>query len=277
MTTFSTPILPFFLGLSLILANSCATPYFYAPTDSQLAGLEEKGDIKLSIGAARIVKTVGRNNYFIKARRYYSGQVAFSPLNHLGLQASYNQYTDTPNTSDGDFQNTTIREFAAGYYTTLNKKGNSENKARFRTGLESYFGIGDGTITFQRTGFESVTTFQKYFIQSYINFRLKKRFLFGMSVRPTHIRFDQGQLTGPIPWAFMDNFNRLEDQANFTVLDVGFRVQFGTRHSKAFLSTNQIIRPRGSRDVFLNHSHFIRANFNFGLIVELDEFFRKAN
>ncbi len=277
MTTFSTPTLSFFVLLGLILASSCATPYFYAPTASQAIGLEEKGDVKLSIGGARIAKNIGFNNYFIKARRFYNGQVAFSPLKHLGLQASYNQYTDTPNTADGDFQNTRIREFAAGHYTTLKKKGNAEKKAGFQIGLENYLGYGDGKITFQRTGFESVTTFQKYFLQSSINLRLKKRVLFGISIRPTHIRFNQGQLTVPTLPPFTDNFARLENQSNFTVVDMGLRVQYGFRHSKIFLSSNHIIRPRGSRDVFLSHSHFIRANFNFGLIVELDEFFRKAN
>ena len=224
-------ILPisFFLCLGILICCSCNHRY-YAPNDSYLMSLSEKGDIKASVSTGNA--SITNNN---TKRNSISVQAGYSPFKHLGVQGSYFKLSEK-DTQAEDFSgsgNGQIGEFAVGGYTT----GNKNNPDNFYWVYDLYTGMGWGEVNnFYKPGGQSNLSFRKYFIQAGVHFWIKKNIVTSFGLQLTQLDFNKTTIIANIPDRQLRQLDFIIDNDPFILWSPSLRLQVGVDKFKFFLS-----------------------------------------
>ena len=267
LSSFGNVIVLFFM---LTLGTSCSHKY-YAPNDGDLVMLRKQNDVHVS-GAG------GTGTNF---------QVGYSPIKHLGLAASYFELERLDSRDgilskgDGHLWNGSV----GGYYffsSTLRENPKKTKKKRkrliknqdgfFEEGwlTDIYIGHGRGVVNnYYKEGGSTHFQFQKTYVQFGWHF-MAKSFGFSHAVRVGTLNYGKGQIYGTAVADNTSSFNVLTEQNKFNLIESSIRIHFGFKHIRWILSMSAV-----KKNVKLNELGVINSIVTMGMMVELDEFFRK--
>ncbi|MFT5764647.1 MAG: hypothetical protein ACI8X3_002078, partial [Saprospiraceae bacterium] len=156
------------LALSAIGFTSCSHNY-YAPNEGVLLALNEKNDVKVSVGGGE------NSSYNNDEESTFSLQGGYSPINHLGVQSSYFTYKGK-GTQNGvaESGNGFIANAAIGTYYRFPLKKNRSGRERLPDNLamqrsiliDFYGGYAKGKVhNYYNPSTNSHFEFNKRFIQ----------------------------------------------------------------------------------------------------------------
>lgn len=258
------------------LLSSC-THYYYAPDEGHLMSLNEKGDVKISGGVSETNDDEDNN---------FNLQAGYSPINHLGLQASHFSLKRTGGKSNvivprGNgyitsgaigtyyfFENNKIRKVAR----RKDKKQLIPDYLKMKKGvlLDLYAGYGKGEVfNTYSNGAYTQFNFQKSYIQGGIHWQGK---LIGISYvfKAVKLDYQNGIVLKELEPDDLEAIQSLSAHNPFSFVEHSFRIHFGLRQGRFYLSSTGISKKPDEIGLsFIDSSHHI------GLIIEIDEFFKK--
>ena len=269
------------LILGIPLLHSSCSRYLYAPTGPQMVGLQEQGDLKVSLGHSRM----GPENYSGTIRRHnYNLQLAYSPLPNLGVHASAALFRDVSGLASLPVQFSSVnREFfssdfgdlAVAHYHILNGKAYSYQKGNLLV-WENSLGMGLGQIRYNNDGIGQVeVNLRKYYLQTHFYYQFKDNFSLGLAVRPTWISYQQADATGALPSDFFSRVQELELVNPVFLVEYGLRMQGGWRTVKLFMSTVLSLTNASHRELVGTEYLYLPVTTSLGVVFDLDEFSRK--
>jgi hypothetical protein len=120
--------------------------------------------------------------------------------------------------------------------------------------------------------YESGGTTQLKFKKNYIQFEIhwiRKSIGFDLATRIGRLNYYEEKLSGKPSYSSSYIIGYLESRNNFNLLEHSFRVNFGFKHARLVFSISGI-----TQNPKLNQLGVVEAVTTFGLMVEIDEFFR---
>lgn len=273
------------LLFSLIFLNSSCSRYYYSPDDGQLLAINQKGDFHFS-NSANSLRLKDSSNHI-------NLQLGYSPIKHLAVQGSFFYAKDQDQEDPLVTGKGHIWSGAIGGYHFLKPWSKSplrKNKNRRRAegvkfeppvffqknylkegvSIELYLGYASGLsrLDYRSMGM-SLTNFQKTFGQFGFHwFNELGGFSYTMKVGQLH--FSKAQSTGLVDLRDLENLGRLENNNTFTIRESSFRLFTGIRQVSCFFNITLI---NGSSDLDLIGAD--EGNFSIGVLVDIDECFRK--
>jgi hypothetical protein len=234
---FSIPVDPYIVDIDRQRENSYhASPALHAPL------LSQKKDLSLALHYA-----------FLSRHSGVDFQGAYVPVNHLGLQASFRSYGQTGKPRDGKIES---YAFGAGYV---------QDWGNFL--VETYAGIGGGSVqNFHHTG-QSRINFTNYYIQPTIAVQSKDRstqFALVARLSPTKFEIRDTSFEGAREPFVVKQFNQLSKNLNRFYVEPGLVFRTGWDHVQ-FQTAISLSLTKKSND-FLRD----KSNFSFGLVFRLN-------
>ena len=268
---------------SLLLFSSSCSRYYYSPDDGQLLALGKKNDIHFSSSI---------NNFdFSDTMNILNIQAGYSPIEHLAFQGSFFHLVEADPDDLLVKGKGHIWTGALGTYKffepspnplfkKLKKKRTTENIAPpdflsrnyIKPGslLDFYVGHSRGLarIDYKSRGMSSLR-FHKTFAQ--IGFHWSDN-LGGVSytLKMSRLRFNDANSNGQIDLSDFNKLKVLEERSTFNIRESSFRIFTGIRQAKIYfnltmLTGSNILESLGIDD----------GNFTIGVVVDIDECFRK--
>ena len=254
------------------LNTSCSHKY-YAPNEGDLIVLRKKNDVHISRGGQNIFGGGSKNQTF---------QVGYSPISHLAVAGSYFKINiideESTKNGNGHIWNGAI----GGYYffpikkylfRKKNKKFlSSKGLLKMQKGIlvDLYFGYSDGAVhNFYENGGESHFKFQKIYGQVGLHF-IRPNWGIDYVYRIGNLRYYQGAAFGEIDPENRKEIDAIEAKNAYNLGEFSMRVHLGIRHIRYYFSATSV--TENSEIIELNIANGI---VTFGVILEIDEFFRK--
>lgn len=264
-----------FLIILLGLTSSCGHKY-YAPNDADLVILKEKHDVHIS----------GTTNLGNKSIQSYNVQLGYSPIKHLCLAGSYFKFNQWKNPSkppvrgDGKIWNASIGGYLFQPFisTGVSKRDSRrhekilKNQNLFHPAgilMDIYVGISQGSVN---NIYENGGTTRLRFNKKYIQFGIhltNKSIGFDLATRVGKLNYYDAIVSGKPSSSTAYIINNLEARNNFNLMEHSFRANFGVKHTRFIFSVSGV-----STNAKLNQLGVIEAVTSFGLILDIDEFFR---
>lgn len=241
----------FYLGISLIslglIFSGCRIAY--VPNMQNVPMFQEKGEFR---------GTIGPSNF----------QLAFSPVNNMGILANGQFYTFNESNVGGEYKTQlTLLEGGAGAYFPM------ENTNRIV--IETYGGGGVGNIRIRNTAFSSDNyraNTLRFFIQpsfgythDIVDFGISFRFNYLIFSSVDTVRFQE---------AGIDTYEVPELGSSYGFFETAFTVRLGYRYIK-FHMQPQITLPIGMPSEESLRLGFIPFTFNIGMHINLAPRFRQ--
>lgn len=256
------------------IINTSCTHKYYAPNDGDLLVLRKKNDVHISGGGQNLLSDNESTSGNI--------QIGYSPISYLALSGSYfklNVIDDNPLIKgNGHIWNGAI----GGYYffpTTKNQNFGKDKKFLFYKGplkmqkgilVDLYFGLSDGAVNnFYENGGESHFKFQKKYGQLGFHF-IRPNWGLDYVCRIGNLKFYEGVAYGEIDPENRNEIDAIESKNSYNLSEVSFRVHVGIKHIRYFITATAV--TQGSE---INELNIYNGNGSFGIILEIDEFFRK--
>ncbi|MFK8006263.1 MAG: hypothetical protein AB8H03_07830 [Saprospiraceae bacterium] len=256
-----------FLLLFLFFFSSCSHKY-YAPNDGEFLVLTKRNDLHVSqsINGGNLTST--------------STQLGFSPVKHLGLTGSFFKIKgERNNPSDNTFQRKgdgTIWNTAVGGYYPFLFDANNDVTSLFDESQQSgvladiYFGYGKGEVNnYYEIGGSTHFKFDKKYVQLGAHLILEKVNV-GYQFRLGRLNYSEGKILGQATSLTMESFNSLNEKNNFKIIEQAFQFSYGIRHFRIQFTSTGVVNNKN-----LNKLGIKRTNTTIGIILEIDEFFRK--
>lgn len=254
----------------LFFLSSCAN-YYYSPNDGDQVMLRKKHDVHVAANY-----NFGPKNEI----RTANIQAGYSPINHLAVAGSYFKTSDGK--SDDRHGNGYILNGAIGSYYFLpfetsfssKYKKTSQMKYNMENGLlfDCYLGSGKGKVNnFYKEGGWSIFQFRKNYFQIGLHL-IKNYWGFSYNVRKGRLLYDQGQVFNQLKIGEEDlqKFRDLQLNNSFNLTEQSFVIHAGIKHIRYFISITSL--THGAK---LQQLGAKNKNYNIGLLIEIDEFFRK--
>ncbi len=258
------------LSILLVVLIFCALDAFgqlyYMTNEGALLALNEQHDLRLSYGR-------GANQQSDKAGAF---QLGYSPIKHIGIQysaASIVSRNQSSRDSKGKLRGGSIGSY---YFIDIYKSNSNSDQTKTKNLMKNgilfdfYLGYEKGEIKNEyRKSEEAFIDFNKNFAQLGVHFQGP---IFGINfiVKKGVLDYKKFRIAtaDSFPLAVVEDINRF-DTFNFTESTI--RVILGLKTTKIYFSNTWINIPKkGQLNIFDNVYHF-------GVIVELDEFFRRRN
>lgn len=257
-------LLPLFsLIIIIVITTSCSHKY-YAPNDGEFIMLTKRNDVHLS-------QSISGGNLSSG-----STQLGFSPLKYLGLTGSLftvKSGNNDPNNNtvekagNGKIWNTAI----GGYYHFLFKEQfNSINSPQTGILADVYFGYGKGEVNnYYEVGGSSHFNFEKQYAQigTYL---ILEHINVGYQFRIGRLNYYDGKILGQATGLTMESFNLLNEQNNFRIMEHSFQFSYGIKQCRIFMRSTGIGHNKDLEKLGVKNT-----NTTIGIILEIDEFFRK--
>ena len=231
------PIDPYIVDISRQRENS-----YHAPATLHAPLISKKNDL-----------TIGVHYAFLTRHRGVDIQTAFSPVNHLGIQASYRNHGQKGEIEDGKIES---YEFGAGYF-----------KGWDNFVFETYAGFGGGTIqNVHHTG-RSEIRYTNYFIQPAIGVQTKDQltqFALVAKLSPTKFTIRDTSFNGAREPFVVSQFDILSSTPSRLFLEPGFIFRTGWEYVQ--------VQTALSFPSILRGEDFLRdkTNFSIGLVFRLN-------
>ena len=251
-----------------MFASSCSH-YYYAPNEGTLLALNEKNDLKLSAGG----NLGGDEN-----ESNFSFQAGYSPIKHLGIQSSFFSYKKRGE-KDGvtESGNGFISNAAIGAYYFLPTKRISKRRELIVNGpvmqrgvmFDLYAGYAKGEVhNYYEPNTSSHFDFNKSFAQLGIHWQGK---IYGISFVSKFgvLDYKNGDVNGKISEEHLADVMDIEKYDTYAFRENSLRFSLGIQHARFFLTTTWLNSSK------LDKVKFIDNTVHAGVILELDEFFRK--
>ncbi len=251
--------------------SSCG-PYLYAPTDSNLLELKDKGDIKAGASLGAGFGLVGNRRTDINA------QIAYSPIKNLGIQASGSLWGERVVSEQESFRgpSSLMGDLAIGFYQTLNKKTAGFQKGNTLV-WRNYVGLGGGDLNHSRAeGNGYKVNYHKYFIQSQLSWNVKDKFSVSFFVQPTWLDYQSATVFGGPSYNILLDIEGLKNNSRLYHFESGFRLQGGGPKAQLYwscqFSSLSVPRPSSFIEIF---SPNLLTTSRFGVVFSLDKIFFK--
>jgi len=207
----------YFITCLFMLCLCSCTRYYYCPNamNVPLLSKEKQARVVVSTGAS---DEVNNTNY----------QLAYSPLQHLGIMANYTSYKGESKAS------ASLREFGAGYYYSDGGKA--------KLVLDVYGGFGGGYFHSDVN-----MNFQRFFVQPGIGLRTKY-FDMAFNIRVCAIKYTQFDANGQ-SLDYLEQQHLIDadgiriDSKAHTFIESAFTLRGGSKHIKLqvqFLGVNAV-------------------------------------
>lgn len=256
------PVLIFIISIT-----SCSHKY-YAPNDGEFLVLTKRNDLHLSqsVSTGNLTST--------------STQLGFSPIKYLGLSGSFFKMKGSRNNGanntlkrkgDGTIWNSAI----GGYYPFIFKKqfdGKRSLGESHQSGIlaDIYFGYGKGEVNnYYEVGGSSHFKFDKKYVQLGVHL-ISDGINTGYLVRIGRLNYYEGKILGQATGLTMESFNILNEQNDFRLIEHSFQFSYGVKQFRVFLVSTGVMFNEN-----LNQLNIKKTNTTIGVILEIDEFFRK--
>lgn len=267
----------------ILLLSSCSTRYHYSPDDGQLLALGKKDDFHFS-GSI--------NNFdFNDTSNIMNFQAGYSPIEHLAFQGSFFYLLEAdPNDifvkGKGHIYSGAVGTYKFfkpnqnPFYKKIKRKGKKENlpppsffsKNYMKPGsiLDFYIGHarGGSKIDYRSRGM-SISRYHKTFGQ--IGFHWSDN-MGGLSYtfKFSRLKFTEAKSNGQVDLLDINKLNSLENQSTFFVRESSFRIFTGIRQAKIYFNLSVLAGPNELESVGVDD-----GNFTIGVIVDIDECFKK--
>lgn len=264
------------LSISFLFLFCSCSHYYYAPDEGYLLSLGEKGDIKISAATG----SAGESNGDLEKDNTSSFQAGYSPIKNLGIQGSIFSLKRVGESDDGvkpRGHGFIASGAIGGYFFIINERQKLlqeefADPLKMRKGvlLDLYAGYGQGKAhNYYANGSNSHFDFQKSFIQGGIHWQGK---MTGISYVFKVVRLDYqtGIVNKEIEQEDLVAIQGISQNNPFSLIEHSFRFHVGLKKIRFFLSTTLI--PY-SKEV--DKLDYIGSSGHIGLILELDEIFRK--
>ncbi len=253
--------------LGFLFMTSC-THYYYAPNEGTSLALTEKHDAKVSYGVG-----AGGNN-----RNHKSFQIGYSPINHIGIQASYfsgdAEGVQDGITERGDGQ---ISNIALGtyYFYPTNSKIYKIEKRETLLGMKRgflfdlYVGRGTGNVNnFYAPPASSHFDFNKTWGQGGIHWQ--GRFVgIDMVFKVGVLDFKNVEINGRLEESTLIDIENVIEYDTYNFRESTIKIHFGIRHLRYFITTTWLNTSNASDVKFIDNVTHI------GVMIDIDEFFKK--
>jgi len=267
----------FFVAMSaaLLLSISSCNTAFQAHQDMVLT-LSERGDIKAT-GSINKTKEVDESVSF-------NGQIAYSPIKHLGLSAKYFSYSELLEDNFDPFVSNTSKtvnggftEFAIGGYINpeiitlgddMDQKLGVLMPMKFTADLYIGGGRGDMNVRYASSAHEYVR-YNRLFGHIGLHFQWKIIKL-SYAFKLISLDYKEINLTGD---GSDENYNaalKLKEKNPFFYRSSSLRMQMGPRHAQVYVEMNFNSLPEYMRNLY-----FYEKIGGIGLIVDINEFYKK--
>ncbi len=272
------PLFTCYLPLVLLLSLSCLSScghYFYAPSENGLLNIQEGGDLKIGGSIS------GGSQEEEGRRRSLSGQLAYSPIKGIGIQAGATLWRDQGAFVEDNFwagaTDSDFGDIALGNYWLLNKNHpTAENGLKFI--WDNYVGFGSGNIQHRQepdAGYE--LDLHKYFFQTHISVSMNDRISFGIFFRPTWINYRQASVYGSLSSNIVDDIEYLKTIPFPLFMETGFNIQGGWERVQFSFSSRIQTNQANSGQMNNNFRQIpvVPLTANLGIVLDVDDFFTK--
>lgn len=267
-----------YLIILLCLNSSCGHKY-YAPNDADLVVLKEQHDVHIS----------GTTDTGNKSKQSYNAQLGYSPIKHLGLAGSYfkfNQWKNPhkpPVRGGGKIWSAAIGGYFFQPYISsgISKRDIKKREKKFSNQnlfhpsgmlMDIYIGRSQGSVNnLYENGGTTLLKFKKNYIQFGIHWT-NKSIGFDLATRIGKLNYYEATISGKPSASTSYIIDYLEARNSFNLMEHSFRANFGVKNTRFIFSVSGV-----SQNAKLNQLGVVEVVTSFGLIIDLDEFFRKKN
>jgi hypothetical protein len=261
---------PLFTLLAFVFFFSSCANYYYSPNDGDLVMLKEQHDGHISAAS----NLGGSDN-----KKVLNIQAGYSPIKHLAFAGSYFNLSDGDKTrryGNGYILNGSI----GGYYFFPIPDGNRNGIIQFNNPnlnmekgilIDLYAGSGEGKVrNFYEEGGRSQFKFRKDYIQFGIHW-IRRNWGISYNARRGRLNYSEGTIYNrlKINRSDLDKFDELTVNNSFDLTEHSFRLHIGIKHCRYFLTITSV-----NETTELSNLGVENSNFNVGLILEIDAFFR---
>ncbi len=255
-----------FIAIAFLL-NSCSH-YYYAPNEGALLALNEKNDLKVS---------AGKSNSSDDREFNYSLQVGYSPIKHLGIQSSYFNYRESGvRNSFTESGNGHISTAAIGTYyffptKKIGRRPDLVNNYTMNRGIliDLYAGRSNGSVNnYYTLNSSSHFDFNKTYGQ--FGFHWQGR-VFGINYVSKFgvLDFKNGTVNGKISQEHLADIMDVEKNDTYNFRENSIRFHIGVKHARFFITGTWFNSPKSAE------VKFVESTLHGGVIIEIDEFFKK--
>lgn len=264
------------IPLLVFFCSSCGHKY-YAPNDADLVVLKEKNDVHIS----------GTTDLSSNGKKINHAQLGYSPIKHLGLTSSYfsmNQWENASRESargDGKIWSASIGTYIVVPFSSvgISKQGSKRREKKIKNQhlfhpssamIDLYFGTSRGQVNnFYKNNSVSNLKFKKNYVQIGVHWTLRS-VSFDLASRIGNLNYYEATFFGKPSYSLTYINDLLKTKNNFRLLEHSLRAHFGVKHARLIFSVSGI-----SQSSELNQLGVVQAVTTFGLMVDIDEFFRK--
>lgn len=256
------------LSLGFFLLLSSCSHYYYAPNEGSVLALNEQHDLKVSYGNGNSSENSSSESLML----------GYSPLPFLGLQGSYFG-VNVPVNDEGASGSGHILNGAIGGYYFFPLEKNYDGKERIPNVigldrgflLDLYFGYAEGSVeNYYDITNSSQFNFSKKFIQGGVHFQ-GRVIGFDCVIKGGNLDYNNGVVNGRLTEEHLEEIQSIQRNDTYDFMEATFRVHFGIKHARLFFSSTTFDSSK------LNNVKFIKNTNHFGIIIEIDELFRKKN
>lgn len=270
-----------FLFLGVLFFSSCgsANHHYYATDEGNLLALREKKDLKVSAGVTPHLNSLPGNNFDVQA--------GYSPIKHLGIQASYFRMRNSFKGPEDIRKNVYENMFSAavgGYFFKPAKEtvyymddteADNDYVAPAGKGLlfDGYVGYSRGSVDnhfFEETG-RIELDFQKFYLQGGVHIFLDKIGA-SFSLRYANLAYlNSSKATGKLSTAELGKIMKVEDNSPFNFLESALKISLGKPQApfRAYLT---IAGVYDFGDAFLEVQP---STMQIGVVADIQHFLKK--
>lgn len=259
----------FFVLTSLLPSCSVKNNHYYVPPEGNVLTLSERNDLKIS--ASTSVNDDGITNV----------QIGYSPIKHIGLFGSWmNQkngkgvypfgFGISENSNTATYKSAAIGGYffkkRDTYYSTLIPKKYLEQGGFL---VDLYVGVGEGKFKRDYTNLRTYVEFEheKIFAQTGLHYKFRS---LGVSYvfKVGQLQFKNVLIHGNFLLFPKYLFDELKEDNRIKTYESTFKIEYGIREAKVNISFTGF---SDQLDIFSP----IRSYFSVGVLINVDEFFRK--
>jgi len=232
------------MSLLILFFSSSCSHYYYAPPQGQLLHISEPQDLKV-MGGLGIGKqgTLGLN-----------GQIAYSPLKHLALSASYF------NIGSAETQGGQLLEGAIGSYLLKEVSINDKGITQYIL-FDLYGGYGRGKADYIDESGTAQLNFNKFYFQGGIHFK-KKNQAVSFAYRGGALDYRNVIFNGPINNDLALGVQSINNQDHYFFNEYFFKLEAGTKKVNFYGGLSFVQIPKSS-------FRYLRNTMHAGIVVDL--------
>lgn len=232
------------IGLLVLLFSSACSHYYYAPPQGHLLHVEQPKDLKV-MGGMGIGKqgTMGLN-----------GQIAYSPLKHVALSASY--FTLGVEEEQGG----RLFEGAIGSYFEIDRSVTAKGSDRYIL-VDLYGGYGKGKASYIDTPGTANINFNKFYLQGGIHFK-KRNQAISFAYRGGVLDYRNVIFNGPIDNDLVAGVQLIDSKDHYFLNECFVKVEGGTEKVNFYGALSFASMPKSS-------FRYLRNTMHAGIVIDI--------